>query len=133
MRTNVSIVQDMYATFAMKDELTARGLLHLDIEWIQCAGFPGGGHLYGVDEVIEKVFAGLHSEWNDWRVEIDEYLDAGEKDENVVVLGHYAGTHAVTGRPMTAVFAHVYDLDKGRITRFRQYTDTHQLVRAGQG
>ncbi len=126
MSKNVQVVQDMYDAFGRKDEARLRQLLHPDIEWIQCAGFPGG-HRHGVDEVLEKVFKGLRAEWNDWRAEIEDYLDAGE---TVVVLGRYAGTHVVTNRSMTAVFAHVYDVEGGHVTRFRQYTDTAELVTA---
>ncbi len=129
MSKNVQVVQDMYDAFGRKDEARLRQLLHPDIEWIQCAGFPGGGHRHGVDEVLEKVFKGLCAEWNDWRVEIEDYLDAGK---TVVVLGRYAGTHAITNRSMTAVFAHVYDVEGAQITRFRQYTDTAELVTAAQ-
>ena len=129
MSNNVQVVEDMYDASGRNDEARLRQLLHPDIEWIQCAGFPGGGHRHGVDEVLEKVFRSLRAEWNDWRTEIEEYLNAGEK---VVVLGQYAGTHTATKRPMTAVFAHVYDVKAGRITRFRQFTDTHELVKAAQ-
>ncbi len=129
MSNNVQVVEDMYDASSRKDEARLRQLLHPDIEWIQCAGFPGGGHRRGVDEVLEKVFRSLRAEWNDWRTEIEEYLNAGEK---VVVLGQYAGTHAATKRPMIAVFAHVYDVKDGRITCFRQFTDTHELVKAAQ-
>ncbi len=129
MIENVQVVRDMYEAFGMKDETRLRQLLHPDVEWIQCAGFPGGGHRRGQDEVLEKVFRSLRSDWNDWRVEIEEYLDAGDA---VVVLGHYAGTHAATKCPMTAVFAHVYIVANGRIVRFRQFTDTHELVKAAQ-
>ena len=58
---------------------------------------------------------------------MDEYLDAGP---SIVALGRYAGTHGVTGRSMEAVFAHVYDVESERVTRFRQFTDTVPLVEA---
>ncbi len=109
--------------------LTLRTILDPNVEWIQNAGFPGGGHRHGVDAVLADVFSGLRSQWNDWRVEIEEYLDAGE---TVVVLGAYFGTHAETNKSMTAVFAHVYDVAEGRIKRFRQFTDTYELVKATQ-
>ena len=127
--SNIAVVEDLYGAFTGEDEARLRELLDPDVEWIQCAGFPGGGHRHGVDEVLEKVFRGLRDAWNDWRTEIDQYLDAGE---TVVVLGRYTGTHAATNRAMTAVFAHVYDVQAGRITRFRQYADTAELVRAAQ-
>lgn len=126
---NLRIVQDLYDAFARKDDARLRQLLAADVQWIQCAGFPGGGRRQGVEEVLEKVFSGLHGEWRDWRVEIDEYLEAGA---SIVALGRYAGTHGQTGRSMEAVFAHVYDVEGGRITRFRQFTDTVPLAEAAR-
>ena len=60
---NLGIVQDLYDAFGKKDEARLRELLAPDVEWVQCAGFPGGGRRRGVDEVLENVFAGLRSEW----------------------------------------------------------------------
>ena len=124
---NVTIARDLYDAFGRKDEAQLRELLHPEVEWIQCAGFPGGGHRHGIEEVLGKVFGALRSAWHDWRVEVNEYLDAGDA---VVVLGRYAGTHGETGRSMEAVFAHVYDIEGGRITRFRQFTDTVPITEA---
>ncbi len=126
---NVTIARDLYDAFGRKDEARLRKLLHPEVEWIQCAGFPGGGHRHGIEEVLGRVFGALRNAWRDWRVEVDEYLDAGDA---VVVLGRYAGTHGETGRSMEAVFAHVYDVEDGRITRFRQFTDTVPLVEASR-
>ncbi len=126
---NTTMLRDLYAAFGRKDETRLRELLHPDVEWVQCAGFPGGGHRRGVDQVVEKVLGGLHSEWDDFRAEVEEYL---ETRNGVVVLGRYAGKHAVTKRSMTAVFAHVYDIEDDQIRHFRQYTDTYELVKAMQ-
>ncbi len=125
----IQIVKELYAAFGSKDEPRLRELLAPKVEWIQCGGFPGGGTHHGVEEVLERVFGALRSEWRDWRVEIDEYLDA---EVSIVAIGRYAGTHGQTGRSMEAVFAHVYDVEGGRITRFRQFTDTVPLVEAAR-
>jgi ketosteroid isomerase-like protein len=127
--SNLRVVQDLYAAFRAKDEERLRELFAPDVEWIQCAGFPGGGTRKGVDEVLAKVFAGLQSEWSDWRVPIDEFIDGGD---TIVALGRYAGTHGTTGRSMEAVCAHVYDVADGRITRYRQYADTVPLAAAAR-
>ncbi len=101
---NLHVVENLYKAFRSKDDSRLRQLLAADVEWIQCAGFPGGGRRTGVEEVLEQVFAGLDAQWRNFRVEVDEYLDAGAA---VVALGRYAGTHGQTGRSMEAVFAHV--------------------------
>ena len=73
------------------------------------------------------MFKSFKNEWDHWRYAIEEYLDAGS---TVIVLGRYTGTHRVTGKPMESAAAHVYDVTNGKITRFRQYTDTYSIVKA---
>jgi len=127
---SVDVVRSLYDAFARKDAEELRALLHPDVEWIQCEGFPGGDHRRGAEEVIKKVFGGLRSAWEDFEALVEEYLDAGD---HVVALGRYKGVHAETRRPMTAVFAHVYDVHDGHIVRFRQFTDTWPMVAAIRG
>ena len=124
---HVSLIRDLYSAFGSRDEKRLRELMSPQIEWIQCAGFPGGGHRHGVDAVLEKVFDALQSEWNDFKAEIDEYHDAGS---TVIAIGRYSGTHSKTGRAMESLFAHVYDVADGRVQRFRQITDTAPIVDA---
>ena len=124
------VVRALYDAFATRDAEALRGVLHKDVEWIQCEGFPGGGRRRGAEEVVEKVFFGLRSVWEGFKAPVEEILDAGDR---VVALGHYEGTHADTHRSMKAVFAHVYDVKDGRIVRFRQYTDTWPMVAAIRG
>jgi uncharacterized protein len=123
--TNVATVQALFDAFANRDTVAIRRLFDPQIESVQNDGFPNGGRHVGADTVLKDVFARFGTEWSAWRAVVTEWLDAGE---TVVALGEYCGTHQATGRSMTAAFAHVYDVRDGRITRFRQYTDT-ALVR----
>ncbi len=127
MPSNTEIVRQLYEAFGQRDLDALRELLHPDVEWIQCAGFPGGGQRHGFEEVAAKVFTGLRSEWDHFEAAVEEFLEAPGR---VIVLGRYRGTHTETGKSMEAVFAHVYDLAEGRIRRFRQYADTHPMVEA---
>ena len=119
--SNVRTVQALYDAFARRDADAIRRLFDPKIEWVQNAGFPNGGRHVGADTVLNEVFARFRTEWSSWGAVVTEWLDAGDM---VVALGEYRGTHKTTGRSMTAAFAHVYDVRDGRITRFRQYTDT---------
>lgn len=127
MSTNVDVVRQLYLSFAHSDVEGARALLDDDVQWLQCAGFPGGGHHRGADLVLQRVFGNLRSQWIEFSATVDEYLDAGDC---VVTVGSYAGRHTVTGTAMTAVFAHIFDVENGRITRFRQYADTAPMLKA---
>ena len=119
--TNTDLVRRLYAAFAAPDHATIRDLFSPDIEWIQNEGFPHGGRHVGPDAVLNDVFARFRQDWSSWSVTIDEYLDAGR---TIIALGHYHGTHKTTGKSMSSPFAHLYDVKTGKITRFRQYTDT---------
>ena len=125
--TNVEIIQRLYDAFARRDAAAIRQLFHPHIEWNQNAGFPNGGRHVGADTVLNEVFPRFRTEWSEWRVTIDEYLDAGD---TIIAIGDYHGTHKGTGKSMAAAFAHLYDVKDGRITRFRQFTDTAMVRRA---
>lgn len=126
----LTLVKDLYGAFGAKDEAALRALLHDDVEWIQCPGFPGGAHRRSADEVVEGVMGGLNDEWEDFAVRIDEFLPG---ESHVVVLGEYTGQHRRTGQAMASVFTHVYEVEDGRIRRFRQYADTWPMVAAIRG
>ncbi len=45
-------------------------------------------------------------------------------EETIIVIGSYAGRHYVTGKVFRSPAAHVYDVGDGKVSRFRQFTDT---------
>jgi ketosteroid isomerase-like protein len=125
--SNVEVVRELYRLFGERNEEGLRRLFAPGIEWVQMEGFPGGGRYVGADAVLRDVFAGFREEWEGWRAVVDRYLDAGE---SVVALGHYEGAYKPTNRPTRAEFAHLYELEDGRIRRFIRYTDTLLLAEA---
>jgi ketosteroid isomerase-like protein len=126
---NLSVVQDFYSALKQGELERARALLHHDVEWIQCHGFPGGAHYRGTEALFGEAFPKIVAEWRDFATATDEFLAAGR---SVVVIGRYSGVHARTGRAMEAAFAHVYDVFEGRITRLRQIADTYPMVLASE-
>lgn len=119
----------MYDAFGAKDEAVLRQLIHADVEWNQCAGFPGGARRRGIEDVLEGVVAGNRARWTGFAAPVDTYVTEGDR---VVALGHYSGTHAETGKAMRADFAHVYQVSEGQIVRFDQIVDTAPMVAAMQ-
>lgn len=126
-RENLAVVEHLYAALQARDYDAFRRICAEDITWIQNEGFPGGGTWRGAEAIVENVFKSFKREWDGWKFEIEQYLDAGE---TIIVLGRYAGTYRESGKPMSAAAAHVYDVAKGKISRFRQYTDTFSIIRA---
>lgn len=119
--SNLATVQHLYDAFGRRDWPAVRELFAPDIEWIQNEGFPNGGRHVSAHAVLNDVFTKFRDEWTSWQALVTEWLDAGSA---IVALGEYRGTHRATGKATVAVFAHVYEVRDGRITRFRQFTDT---------
>ncbi|NJR60864.1 MAG: nuclear transport factor 2 family protein [Cyanobacteria bacterium CRU_2_1] len=119
--TNLEIIQELYRAFREKDYDAFLRICTSDLEWIQNEGFPRGATYRGAEAVVEGVFKAFDDNWEFWLFDIEQYLDAGE---TVIVIGSYAGRYHSTGKSFRASAAHVYDLCNGKISRFRQFTDT---------
>ncbi len=65
--------------------------------------------------------------FDDFRMQCDQYLDAGE---HVVVTGRFLGRGKETGNELNAPFAHIWTMRNGKVTQFRNYTDTANWLRA---
>ena len=125
---NVRIVESLYAAFAQGNIQAVLDVFDEQIEWQSAENSPyAAGPLRGKQAVLDGVFARLARDWESFRVTPREYLDAGD---SVIALGRYSGTHRNTGRQILPQFAHLWDIQGGRIVRYRQYTDTLQLAEA---
>ncbi|AUX47499.1 hypothetical protein SOCE26_090200 [Sorangium cellulosum] len=119
--SNLALIEQLYRAFKERDYASFRRLCAPDLEWIQNEGFPGGGTHRGVDAVVSGVFEAFGNEWSMWRFSLEECLDAGR---SMIVLGRYEGVHRKTGKSFSSAAAHVYDIEDGKVRRFRQFTDT---------
>jgi len=119
------LIDNLYAAIKAKDFDLIREVCDPDIDWIQNKGFPGAHRCHGIEDVITKVIQGFGREWETFTFQPEEMIGAGDC---VVVLGRYRGRHRATGHKLDAAAAHVYDIKDRRIARFRQYTDTHDIV-----
>jgi len=126
MSNNADIIRNVYDAFGKGDIPTVLGSMDPNVEWREADGFPYAGTYVGPDAVLQGVFMRLGSEWDGFRAEPDEVLDAGD---TVVGLGYYSGRYKATGKEFRAQFAHVFKLRDGKIVKFQQYTDT-ALVQA---
>ncbi len=118
---NVNLIKNLYQAFAAGDIPAVLQSFDENIEWTEAEGFPYGGTYRGGEAILDNVFMKLATEWNDFKAEPDEFLDAGER---IVALGNYSGSYKATGKSMNAPFAHVWTLEDGKIVKFVQYTDT---------
>lgn len=129
MSKNIELVHALYAAFRAKDYDRFAELCDPDLEWIQNEGFPYGGRHSGPAAVVEGVFKTLPRHWDDFGFDAEEFHVA---QAAVFVVGYYRGRHKTTMKSFRAATIHVFDIENGRIRRFRQFTDT-ALVRDAAG
>ncbi len=125
---NINLVKSTYDCFFRGD---IEGLLdhHTeDIDWevygpeeLPTAGLrqgkPAVQHFFGqVNEL-------LHFD----KFEVQQYVAQGDA---VVSLGEYSGKSNTTGKSFSCHFAHVVTVRDGKISRFREFTDTAAAVAA---
>jgi ketosteroid isomerase-like protein len=119
---NVAIARTSYEAFGRGDLDGALEMMDEDIEWHQAQGLPHGGFYKGLANVRAAIFDPLDEEWwDEFSATPDEFLDAGPE---IVVLGRYRGVAKGTGKELDVPFVHVWTVQGGRATRFRQFLDT---------
>ncbi len=129
MTTPVETVQDFYAAIAAGDTERMVALMASDIEWISVVDFHVQDR--GPEEVMKKVFAPLMQEWESFSPAPSEFHAQGS---TVVSLGRFACVHRATHKRADLPYAHVWDIQDGKIERHRQYIDTlalEQIRRSG--
>lgn len=124
---NMPLIRGLYEAFGKGDVATVLGQMDQSIEWKEAENFIYADHnpYVGPQAVLEGVLMRFVSEWDNFTVTPEEWLDAGN---HVVVLGTYRGTHKASGKTVRAQFAHVWAVRAGRVLRFQQYTDTKQFA-----
>ncbi len=100
------------------DEVLA--IMAEDIEWTEPEGSTYGGTYESPEAVLENVFEAVLDDYEEFHVECERVIDG---DEMVVALGTFYATPEM-GERIESPFAHVCELEDGRITRFADYTDT---------
>ncbi len=128
MADQKKVVQDAYAAFGRTDIPAIINSLTDDIDW-QLLGpteLPIAGLRKGKPEV-QRFFKQVAELWNFERFEPRQYIEQGDI---VIALGYYSGTAKGSGRKFAAEWSHVFTVKNGKIAKFREYTDTANLIGA---
>jgi ketosteroid isomerase-like protein len=99
---------------------------HPDVE-IDGRNLPDGGVYRGHDGLLEHVTRWADM-WEDWRVELDRFIDAG--DDRVVVLTHERGRNKATGMELDALHAELYTVRDGQIVRWQGFSVRAEALEA---
>jgi len=119
----VHIVEAFYAALADRDLPTALTRLGDSVVWHEAAGMPyeGPEPYRGAQQVAEHVLARITADVDQLTLTNREVIGLGT---TVACLGAYTGTARHSRRQFTLPYLHVWTVTGGRITEFRQYTDT---------
>jgi ketosteroid isomerase-like protein len=124
---DVQIVRDGYEAFNRKDIPAVLARYDESIEWTEAGGGRApAGTFRGPEAVAQQVFGAVPANFTEFRVDVDQYIDASD---HVVVVGRFRGT-AKSDALLDAPFVHVQQMRNGKITRFRNYVDASAWARA---
>jgi ketosteroid isomerase-like protein len=124
MGSNTETVQRAYAAFASGDIAAILDLVDENVEWSAPATLPQGGAFTGRGGVL-KFFEGIGAAWDSLRVETESIGGLG----NDLVVGVVHGTGKLRGgEPAQYGAVHVFSLEQGKITRFREYVDLDEAL-----
>jgi ketosteroid isomerase-like protein len=123
---DVALVRELYERFAASDLDRVREILNEGLMWVEPAGCfipEAAGTTRGLDAVF-KVFARYPDLWESFEPTPQEFYDAG--DGIVFVIGEQRG-RSHSGRQVAASFINLWQVEKGRITVHRSWSDTKTL------
>lgn len=127
--SNLELLKEGYANFAKGDIQAVTALWKDDIVWKECASFPfvkGDGTYVGAKAIVEGVFANIPTYYDNFNIEISDFVDGGDK---IVMVGYYTGTWKASGKTFRANAAHTWTFDDGKVTSFFQAADTAEIMK----
>lgn len=124
-RTNIEAVRRLYDAFARRDMTAAADTMAADIQWHESDELPWGGTHTRPPAVTEHIFRASLQTIPDLAVTPRHILACGD---SVAALHHYTGTGLYTHRNLNIPGIGVFDLRKGRITRYRQFVDAKEFT-----
>ena len=127
---NTQLVKDAYAAFQRGDVDRILALVDDHVEWEAVKGTEGVVPTAGIRRGrggVAEFFSQLGASTDFQRFEPREFIAQGDE---VVAIGGYELTAKATSRRVAADWVMVFTIRKGRIIRFREWTDSAQLVRA---
>jgi ketosteroid isomerase-like protein len=122
-RENVELMRRGYERWLATGEVRA----HADLVWdVSKLGWPDQ-QIYRGCEGAMQFNAEWADAWDDWEVEPEDYIGAGER---VVVILNQRGRSKATGIPVEMRFAQVWTLRDGVGIRMEMYSDPGEALEA---
>ena len=129
---NVQVAKDAYEAFKTGDLNGLFGAMTPDVDWESVgrrSDFPSLGPWKGLGEV--KKFFGVVGETLEFHSFAPREFHA--VGDIVFAFGSYEMTVRKTGRRVASEFLHAFWVRNGKVTRFREFTDTARFAEAWRG
>jgi ketosteroid isomerase-like protein len=126
-RENVEIIRRGYAHFIATGDFLVEDV-DPDFVWDMSTfrGWPERQTYVGIEGAREFMTSWLEA-WEDWQIEVEELVDAGER---VVAIVRQRGRSKTTGLPVDMRFAMVWTLRNGKQMRMQMYADSEEALEA---
>jgi ketosteroid isomerase-like protein len=125
--TNVELVRGAYEHFIETGEpLWAVFAPDFVLEMSTYTGWPEKPEYHGHQEVRDFL-EGWIGTWDDYSLEVEDLRGAGDE---VVGLVRQSGTAKASGARTEMVFAHLWTVSGGTLTRLRMYADRREALEA---
>jgi uncharacterized protein len=121
---NVEVVSRGYEAFARGDIGAAMEMFHADVEWHD-PDRPGGGTYRGHEGVLRNLAEWLEG-WEEFRLEPEEFLEAGDQ---VVVFVRQSGRGKGSGVEIEGRLAQVFRLREGKVVWVGTYTSREEALK----
>jgi ketosteroid isomerase-like protein len=121
---NTKVVQDAYAAFGRGDITTLLSYMSDDVVWqpvIGTAPFVPFSEPRQGKAAVENFFRQVAAAEDFSQFEPREFVAQGN---TVVAIGHYRAVAKTTTRSFESDFVMVFTLEGGKVTRFREFTDS---------
>jgi ketosteroid isomerase-like protein len=120
---NVEAVRSAWEAFARHDNAAIFPLYDPDVEIVP--EFPD--RVYRGLDGVREFFRDWLSAWDEYRSEVEEWIDAGD---NVVAIVHQRARGKQSGVPVEVHSAHVWTLREGKLWRLRIYATKADALNA---
>ena len=122
---NVVTARGMYEAFGKGDIPAVLGQFDPQIEWIEPEGSLIPGTFHGPQGIVENFLMKIPQAYGQLEIVAHDFVDGGDR---LVVLGDYRVLK--NGHSATVPFAHVWQIQNGKFTRYQDFTDTAAIVQA---
>jgi ketosteroid isomerase-like protein len=120
---NVEIMRRGYERWNATGQIRANADLVWDVSKL---GWPDQ-QVYSGPEGANQFMAEWADAWDDWQLEVEDYIDAGER---VVAIVNQRGRSKATGIPVEMRFAQVWTFREGQAIRMQMYASVDEALEA---